>query len=97
MMVEVLQIAADGKSSLYQVQVNGVPDTELSMTPYDDQTAMVRLLGGKNHSTLDRVLIRVVDPGWYHEAHRRVGELLKRFYGSQIEVQWFTRGIRNGE
>lgn len=93
--IAVLQFAADGGNSLYQVQVNGRPDTELHMSPYDEQSAMVRLLG-KNHSTLDRVLIRIVGDGWVAEAHRRVGEMLIQFYPGAI-VTWFTKGSAEKE
>lgn len=90
--VAVLQFASDGGSSLYQVQVNGRPDTELHMSPYDDQSAMVRLISSiPGGAALDGVLIRIVGDGWVAEAHRRVGEMLIKFYPGAI-VTWFTKG-----
>lgn len=95
--IAVLQFAADGGNSLYQVQVNGRPDTELHMSPYDDQTAMVRLIGSvPGADALDRVIIRVVGDGWVAEAHRRVGEMLIKCYPGAI-VTWFTKGSGDGE
>lgn len=88
-MVHVLQLGSDGGNSLYQVQVNGVPSAELFMNPQDDQSARVRL--HSDNKILDDVLIRTIGDGWVAESHKRVNEMLLRYYPGAI-VEWHTRG-----
>jgi hypothetical protein len=89
-LVDVLQLGSDGGSSLYQVQLNGNPDTDLHMTPYDDSTAQVRLI--HNGAMLNSCVIRTVGDNWRKEAHRRVEVMLKKHYRDGAIVTWHTRG-----
>lgn len=93
--IDVIQTAADGNHSLYQLQQlkNGEWKVfgELHMKPYDEQTSLVRL--NRPHTQSKSILVRVTGEGWLREAHRRIADMLREDYPRAI-VRWWTRGPR---
>lgn len=88
--IHILQLASDGGSSLYQVQVNGIPEGELHMETLDSgYFALVRY--ERKGERLGHVRINIVEEGWLFKAHRIIEEMLRAHY-SNASIGWYTRG-----
>lgn len=89
--VAVLQVASDGNSSLYQVQVNAVPVAELQMEVLCGHSALVELR--RDGIWIDEVLIaNPLVNGELHNAHLEIAYMLRRHYPN-ANVTWHTRGL----
>jgi hypothetical protein len=85
-----MEIVSDGGSSLYQIQVNGVPDGELHLEHFDsgEFASVAYEQFGK---VINGITVATVEKGWWLKARKDVEKFLGGYYRDAI-VNWYTRG-----
>jgi succinylglutamate desuccinylase len=85
--VSVLQFASDGNESLYQVQVNMVPDAELHVKLIG-QIAIVDFK--QNNGPEESLQLSMMHANWISQAHADIEVMLQRYYPG-ANFNWFTK------
>lgn len=88
--IQIMEIVSDGGSSLYQIQVNGVPDGQLQLehdATGDFASVVYKQLG----NVINGILVATAEKGWWWKARKDVEQFLGNYYRDAI-VNWYTRG-----